>query len=103
MRSTAELIAELEQEAQQHWYVTMVVGFENSTIFVQTKDENRLAMLNTAILAGGIPVGLIAVDKTKNELVLLTRVYPEHQDWEGADGYLTSLTARVRESLLSRG
>jgi homoaconitase/3-isopropylmalate dehydratase large subunit len=105
MRSTPDLIAELEDEARNHWYVAMVVGFENSTIFVQAKDENRLAMLNSAIQVGAIPVGLIAADKTGNELTLQARCFSEHQDSEefDAEGYLLALTNQVRETLMSRG
>jgi len=103
MRTTPDLIAELEQEAKEHWFVTMVIGFENSTIFVQAKDANRLATLNSAMQADGIPVGLIAADKDGDELVLRVRVYPEHQEWEGAEGFLTALITQVRDSLLSGG
>jgi hypothetical protein len=102
MRSTPELIHELEDEAKNHWYVAMVVGFESSTIFVQAKDENRLATLNSAMQAGGIPVGLIAADKTGNELTILARVYPEHQDSEefDAEAYLIPLTNQIRDVIV---
>lgn len=79
MRSTPDLIAELEDEARKHWYVTMVVGFETSTIFVRATDDNRITMLNSAIQAGGTPIGLIAADKTGTGLAMRARVYPEHQ------------------------
>jgi hypothetical protein len=101
MRSTPELIAELEQEAKNHWYVAMVVGFENSTIFVQAEDKDRLAMLNSAIQAGGIPVGLIATDKSGTGLAISVRCYPEYQNSEefDAENYLTSLAEQVAGSL----
>jgi hypothetical protein len=78
MNSTPDLIAELEDEARNRWHVAMVVGFETSTAFVQAGDENRLVLLNSAIHAGGIPVGLIAADKTGNELTLQARCFSEH-------------------------
>jgi hypothetical protein len=59
MRNTPELIAELENEAREHWNAAIVVGLEDSTVYVLPQDENPLAMLNAAIQAGGIPVGLI--------------------------------------------
>jgi hypothetical protein len=55
--------------------VAIVIGFESSTIFVQAKDEDRLVMLNSAMQAGGIPVGLIAADKTGNELTILANAF----------------------------
>jgi hypothetical protein len=105
MRSTKDLIAELEDEAKNHWVVMLVVGFETSTIFVRSGDEDRHTLLNSSVRAGGIPIGLIAVDKTGNELTILTRVYSEHQEAarDRAEGFLGALTDRVRESLLSHG
>jgi hypothetical protein len=101
MRSTLDLIAELEEEAKSHWYVAMVVGFETSTIFIQAKDENRLEMLNSAIQAGGIPVGLITTDKSGTGLTISAHCYPEHQDSEEFDAksYLTTLAEQVAGSL----
>lgn len=104
MRNTPELIAELEDEARDHWLVVMAIGFETSTVFLRPTDENRLAMLNSAIEAGGIPIGLIAADKTESGLVMCSRVYPEHQDADefDAEGYLHTLTLNAKEALESR-
>jgi hypothetical protein len=103
MRNTPELIHELEDEAKNHWYVAMIVGFESSTISVQAKDENRLATLNSAMQAGGIPIGLIAVDRTESELTILARVYPEHQDSEVfAEAYLIPLANQIRDLIVPR-
>jgi hypothetical protein len=103
MRSTPDLIAELEDEAREHWHVVMAIGFETSTVFVRAKDENRIAMLNSAIQAGGTPVGLIAADKTERGLVTQVWAYPEHEDSQEFDaiGYLHALTLQVKESLES--
>jgi hypothetical protein len=103
MRTTPDLIAELEDEARKHWYVTMVIGFETSTIFVRATDDNRIAMLNSAIQAGGTPVGLIAADKTGSTLTMRARAYPEHQESRefDAEGYLHALTNQVRQTLTS--
>jgi hypothetical protein len=104
MTMAEQLIAELDNDAAKHWYVAMAVGFETSTIFVHAEDENRLALLNSAIQAGGIPVGLIAADKIENQLALRVRCFSEHQDSEefDAEGYLLALTHQIRENLLSR-
>jgi hypothetical protein len=104
MRSTPELIAELEEEARDHWVVVMAIGFETSTVFLRPTDENRLAMLNSAIQAGGIPIGLIAADKTESGLAMCVRPYPEHEDEDfDAEGYLHTLTVNAKEVLESRG
>jgi hypothetical protein len=103
MRSGPDLIRELDHEAKNHWYAAMVLGFEASTSFVWSKDKNRLATLNSAIQAGGTPVGLITVDKLGNEFVMRTRIYPEHwhsQDFD-AGAYLAALTNQIKETLHS--
>jgi hypothetical protein len=93
MRSTPDLIAELDEEAKNHWIVVMVVDLETSITFVQAKDENRLAMLNSAIQEGGTPVGLIVADESGLDVAMSMRVYPEH--WNSkkfdAEGYLFAL------------
>jgi homoaconitase/3-isopropylmalate dehydratase large subunit len=105
IRSALDLIVELEEEAKSHWHVSMVAGFEDSTIFIHANDENRLALLNSAIEVGGVPVGLIAVDQSESDPVLRVRAYFEHQELEefDAEPYLLAPTDHIRQSLLSRG
>jgi len=100
MRNTPDLIAELEDEPREHGYVAMAVGFETSTVFVYPRDENRLAMLNSAIQVGGTPVGLITADITEGGLLMRVWPYPEHQDSEelDAEAYLRALVLQFRES-----
>jgi hypothetical protein len=101
MRGTPDLIAELEEEAKNHWIVVMAIDFETSIIFVRAEDENRLAMLNSAVQAGGTPVGLIAADKLSGcELAMSMRVYPEHWDSKelDAEGYLLALIDQIGQS-----
>jgi hypothetical protein len=101
MRSTTDLIVELEEESKKHWVVVMAVGFEDSTIFVSPVHKDRLALLNFAIQEGGIPVGMIAADKFGNRLEMRTTVYPEHQDSAefDAEGYLSDLTHHIGKAL----
>jgi hypothetical protein len=101
MRSTPDLIAELEEEAKKHWVVVMAIDFESSIAFVRAEDENRLATLNSAIQAGGTPVGLIAADKSEScELAMRIWVYPEHSDSKefDAEGYLFALIDQIRQN-----
>ena len=78
MRSTKELIAELDAEATQHMNVAMVVAFENTTLPIFPADENRLMLLDNAVNVGGSPIGLIAFDRSTNGLTIATRVFPEY-------------------------
>jgi hypothetical protein len=99
MRSTKDLIVELDDEATKHWFVTMAIGFEHTTIFVAASDENRLASLNSAVREGGIPVGLIAADKADHEITMMARAFPEHDASVDADGFLGALLNQVRKTL----
>jgi hypothetical protein len=67
-----------------------------TTIFVKstTDEAEALELLNDAVAQGGIPIGLIAVDKGESEtqLVLQARIFPEHeQAMEGAIEYIETL------------
>jgi hypothetical protein len=55
MRSTVDLIKELETESAQHFCCILPVAFENTSIMINPTDENRLQLLNAAIQQGGIP------------------------------------------------
>jgi hypothetical protein len=106
VRGARELIAELEEESSKHWYVAIVIGFEDTTVFIQAKDPDRLQVLNDAIKLGGDPIGLIAGNKVASGLEVMSRVYPEHSDWEEeAQAYLNHLASEAlhRYRLLDPG
>ena len=67
MRSTVDLIQELETESAQHFSCVLPVAFENTSIMIIATDENRLQLLNDAVRQGGIPVGLVVTDKVIEE------------------------------------
>jgi hypothetical protein len=101
MRRAKDFIAELEEEARKHWFAMMVVGAGNSTVFIQAKDDNRLALLNSALSVGSTPVGLIVAD-----ISLQTRPYFEREleepDEFDPENYLRALKEHVRRSFLYR-
>jgi len=109
MRSTVDLIQELDAEAQKFWFCSIVVGFETSTIFVAGNQEDRLQMLNEAVEQGGEPIGLIAVIKTIPEksfadaqtetLTLSLKVFQEYAHEEWAEKYLGKLLERFAQGL----
>jgi hypothetical protein len=104
MRTTPELIAELDKEGTQHRFVALVVAFENSTVPIPASDENRLKLLNDAVNVGGSPIGLIAFDQSGQELTIITRVYPEYSGDEGeqANLCLEALSQKVGETLAAQ-
>jgi hypothetical protein len=85
-RSAQDLIAELEKEAKNHWIVVIAIDFKTSITFVRAEDENGLAMLNSAIRAGGSPVGLITADKSGCDVAMSMQAYPEHWNSKEFDG-----------------
>jgi hypothetical protein len=103
MRDTQELIAELDEESLKHWFVAIVIGFENTTTFVESKDPDRLQVLNDAMSVGGQPIGLIAADQANKQLNIMTKIYPENADWqEQARAYLGKLTVEVGKLISNR-
>jgi len=101
MRSTQDLLAELNEESTKHWVVMMVVAFEKSTIFVEPGAQ--LQLLNEAVLTGGHPIGLIAVDKAQNQLTIRTETYPENTGMEEqCETLLRTLTSTLEASLRAR-
>lgn len=75
-RSTKDLIRELDEESFFHDIVVLVVGFENTTIFVESTDPRRLEMLNDAVRVGGNPIGLIAADREDEHLKVSRKIFP---------------------------
>ena len=98
MRSLDDLIAELEEESSKHWYVAIVVGFENSTVFVSMHDADRMRLLNDAVNAGGQPVGLILVDKSMEESEEALRIMGKiHAKMDHVTGQCEGLVHRLTE------
>jgi hypothetical protein len=103
MRSAPELIAELEEAGSQFWLVQIVVGFENSTVFITASDANRLSLLQEAIDAGGQPIGMMAIDKSQGSLKILHTIYPENEeDAEWIEKYLENLDVSVARSFVDK-
>jgi hypothetical protein len=98
-RSTVELIQELDAEAPKFTHVLLVVGFEQTTIFVRADDPNRLKALNEAVLAGGEPVGFIGLNVGNGHALFSRRTLKEFVTEEWADRYLRALIVKAAEAL----
>ncbi len=62
MRSTQELIAELEEEAAKHWRAAIVVHMGLTTL-VHADNPDRHKVLAVLLEAGGEPMGMMLADK----------------------------------------
>ena len=105
MRSTKDLIAELDMEASCHGLAAIVVAFENSTLPIHSSDKKRLQLSNDAVESGGSPIGLIAFDQADKGLTIATRVFREYgaAEAERAASYLNALSRKVGETMASKG
>lgn len=95
MRTTKELIEELHSVADC-LIVALVIGFENTTDFVfqskGTKAE-QVEKLNSAIKAGGEPIGLLAVKQGPESGGVVVRLFQEHKGNQGLMEYMHTLAA----------
>jgi hypothetical protein len=99
-RSTVELIEELDHNAQGYRVAMLIVGFENTTVFIKSDDPNRLAVLNEAVTNDGEPVGWVrfgydSAGKGGIEFGLLW----EHENDSWAMDYLKTLRGTVEAML----
>ncbi|MGA8617009.1 MAG: hypothetical protein WB660_00600 [Candidatus Sulfotelmatobacter sp.] len=99
MRSTAEVIKELDEEAANFTGVGLAVGFESPTTFIFANDPARLEELNEAAKAGGEPIGFIGFDLHNGMLTLQSRPLAEHADEQWVNGYLHALTGNFSKIL----
>src|SRR5437773_10248462 len=79
MRSTKELVEELESEATRHYSCMIAVGFEDTNIIISSNQPDRLTLLNDAVQQGGIPIGLIVANKDGHQLSMKYPVFTEQQ------------------------
>jgi hypothetical protein len=99
MRTTDDLIAELDEEAGNFTSAALVVGFENTTTYVFSTDEHRLDTLNDLVRNGGEPIGLFGIDLSHGMLNIHHRTLDEYADASWAERYLEALLEGFMEQL----
>jgi hypothetical protein len=99
MRTGAELIAELEMEAEGAERAGLIIGFENTTVYVWSDDADRLNILNEACDAGGHPIGLIRWFRQNNEIQIQARRLKEFAHDDHARQFIESLVAGFQDTL----
>ncbi len=91
-RSTYDLIAELDSEAERSTLTAIAVGFATRTAFVFAADVNRLACLNTLLQRKGLPVGIVSLRDTGDGIQFYSRPFREFAAITWVPGYLAGLT-----------
>jgi hypothetical protein len=99
VRTTIDLIEELNRESQGAVHCVLVVGFQNTTLFVYDSDDNPLQNLNSMIQQGGEPVGFIRVIGEPGTLKLESRPLHEYADDSSIAEYLSRLCDGVGNNL----
>jgi hypothetical protein len=95
MRTTRDLIMELEENAKGYAVAALVIAFENTTVYVMAGDPNGLQLLNEAVTLGGVPVGWYRGKPGRSEMGLL----PEYGDEEWAYEYLKALRDHIKAAI----
>lgn len=104
MRTTKDLIEELEAEKGKFFVVALAVGFERTTTFVFANEENRLEKLNAAVQVGGEPVGLIGLmNEGGNRATLYTRMLAEHAEDVPLKNYMRKLASSFGRAVEQSG
>ena len=100
LRSTLDLIRELEDEAARFWVCAIVVGFESKSGFVwsyEGTERDRLNSLNQMVASGGEPMGMVGVikDERTETLTFASRLLAEYAGEPWAHDYLETLMETV--------
>ena len=100
MRTTADLIAELDAEANNFTKAALVVGLESTTMFVFSTDENRLDKLDGLVRNGGEPIGMFGID-ISHGLNAHHRCLEEYAEESWAERYLETLLDGFKKQLVA--
>lgn len=79
-RSTREMITELDEEALKHQQTMIAVySFDSGhATFVEASDPDSQQHLDEADASGGLPLGLIAIDRTPGHTSIRRMVFREY-------------------------
>ncbi len=91
MRTTEDLIKELNDRAEGAWVAGIVVGFEWKTETVWANTDDPLRDLNAFVQSGGEPMAICRVDKTEDTFMYSVRALEEFADQSWGDVYLDEL------------
>ena len=92
MRTTIELVEALQHDAEGALGCFLVVGFDNTTLFVAANEPDAVEKLNSMVEMGGHPVGVIRMVKARpHELRIEVRPLDECKNVPEIEGYLETL------------
>lgn len=108
MRTTQDLIDELERTAQGFNSVLLVMVFPQESYFTRFVDSNngtsreKLAQLNDLIQAGGNPMGFIAIDYgAAREFMVRGWLLQEYEKNNSMREFMSGLVESYRKQLIA--
>jgi hypothetical protein len=103
-RTTADLVAELQEAAEDRSHAALVVGFDHRTEFVWADDPDALHVLNAHVMNGGDPLGFVTGQQDGvGSTAVHARTLVEYEDEEWVEKYLITLLAEVRRRAAENG
>ena len=103
-RTTADLVAELHEAAEDRSHAALVVGFDHRTEFVWADDPDALHVLNAHVMNGGDPLGFVTgYQDGGGSTAVHARPLVEYEDAEWVEKYLITVLAEVRRRAAENG
>lgn len=99
MRTTKELIDELQVKATGAFVAGIVVGFEKKTEFVWANSASPLDDLNGLVGKGGEPIAVWRVDKSEGTMNCSIEPFEEYARESWVRGYLDSHGTSIMKAL----
>jgi len=103
-RTTADLVAELHEAAEDRSHAALVVGFDHRTEFVWADDPDALHVLNAHVTNGGDPLGFVTGQQDGvGSTAVHARPLVEYEEAEWVEKYLITVLAEVRRRAAENG
>jgi hypothetical protein len=98
-RSAADVIGELDQEAPKFSGLVLAVCFVGKAKLISAMDNHREMKLQTALVEGGDPIGMIGYTIERKRLRFYSRLIPEYVDQAWASDLLECLMMKFMNSV----
>ncbi len=103
MRTTSDLINEMQEEAKTAFLVVIAVAFNTETKFVFSSHNHLLEALNQLVENGGSPVGILRFVRENSSVQGYYRPFEEYADAPWVKDYFSGLLSHAGEIIaLSR-
>ena len=104
MRTTIQLLDELQREAEGTLGCFLVIDFEKTTLFVASNEPDALGKLNGMVEMGGHPVGLFRMVRGRpQELRIEVRSLDESKNDSEVESYLERLAEKFIQNAGTSG